>query len=188
MKDGIAKFVEITTFQNEYECTYEGAEDVSIELAASGEFPCVTNGPLEATFWVMFEREKEYPDPWLTTLGRFPFPFQNKKSNGIREHSIQFEINEIGLEELLGIPSYSDPDLLQKWMLDEGICPFQPFKISGKMIYTCDYWGEHDSYFEWDIVEKRETTIDGKNATEEMKKFLKNIEKEAKNDRKVRIR
>lgn len=117
-------------------------QKVSMAEAASGEYPCLTFGPLEASFWAIYKIEEweDIMDACLTSLSVFPFPFRTFKNGNNPQHAIDFEISEFGLAELMDICQYPWNDQPISFMLKTGIAPFQPFRIHGKMEYT------HDSY------------------------------------------
>ncbi len=122
---------------------------VTIQEAESGDYPCVTDGPNKASFWLCTEQDGD--DINLFSLSSFPYPYPDEEtaiSNPqiVPQHIIDLEIDELGLEELMDIKD------LQTFLNDEGLRIGQPFKIDMSIYYyqcggyDCREWDSNVEY------------------------------------------
>lgn len=147
---------------------WEGPEKVTLAEAASGRYPCITWNGKTASFWC--STEEDGVDVSLFILSRFPFPYPdeqwaNEHPTYSAQHCIDLEAQEVGLHELM-LGYSSDEFAVVNFLLASGLASGLPFRVVGTMHYESSYdsWSggtEHDSFFEWDIVEVARLTEDG---------------------------
>lgn len=136
-------------------------QEITIEEAASGEYPCVIEDSNTVTMWVMVEDESDDKCDymWLASLSSFPWPYPDKKilenHKIVPMHLVECEIDNLGIEEVFGLDSKDNT--LEKFMEREGIVAFQPFQVRVRVeyfrcgAYDCEDW---DSTSCFDIIEK----------------------------------
>ena len=135
---------------------------ITSEQAESGDYPCEIESNDTAVVWLMVEEEKDekYDDRWVCMLSSLPWPYPDEKTaqenpKRVPMHLVDYEIQNMGLEYLLGVENEGD---LEKFMEKEGIEAFQPFKVRLKTEYVrcgsydCEDW---DMWPHFEILEKR---------------------------------
>jgi len=151
------------------ECSYDmhpfERPFITQEQAKSGKYPCVCNGSCEATFWCMYSTEEE----GIIKLSDFPYPYPDDSvfddSKIMPEHCVDFEIQNIGFEDLFLIYSnYKYDDIYnkyEKWLQENNLKPDIPFQIKATVTYekisTLD-GVEYDSYCDYEILEQKENS------------------------------
>jgi hypothetical protein len=124
--------------------------------AAIQEYPCLTDGPTSASFWVT----TEYNDGelLLVVLSLFPYPYHLSKS--VNQHGIEWEIENSGIEDFFGIDNYYGVTLAD-FLLQEGIAPEQPFRVMARVSWTGDgVWEEIECYKDIEVIGKETWTIE----------------------------
>jgi hypothetical protein len=144
---------------------------ITMAQAAQGPYPCLTWNSLEASFWAMAEYPEDAPyDMSICVLSGFPWPYPDERwveenPTGCPEHCVEFEIDNMGLDEMLEVPVLDDDCGAIQWLMQKGLAPFQPFRIRAKAVYehvgSYEYPDEWDSWVEWEIVERRPLCEDG---------------------------
>ena len=127
---------------------------VTVAEAMSGRYPFVPYSQERASLWLVAE-VYEKTDIALTTLSQFPYPFPEDAPldwSRMPMHNIGCELEAVGLEEILDIDI--GIEALDKWLLENGIAPGQPFRIDLKVTWRMAGWEypEAESDYEWDIV------------------------------------
>ena len=168
-------------YTNEYR-----EERVSFEESASGPYPCLTWGPLKASFWVTTEwadeAEKGEKDYLVLELkSKFPYPYEEQDdTSGFFQHEVISAIEEEGLADLLGIDGYylfgdTPPHRavlpIETFLLKNGIAPCQPFRLEFELVYSApDMDGECDRDVYWELVEIQHLDIE--RATDRWQEYL----------------
>lgn len=136
---------------------------VSPTEAASGRYPCVTFGHERAKFWLMAEDIGE-GCLGIAFMSRFPQPFPPDAKENPRRipmHNIELELEAITTEELLGLePGYGknrDETAIVTFLLQEGLCPHQPFQVDMTVRYeghtSLEWIGtEWETVYDWDVI------------------------------------
>jgi len=112
--------------------------NVTFKEAMSSPYPCEVHDKCTATFWVQVDGEAF--DLSLCLLSEFPYPYPNKEilknTNICPEHNIDFEIQNIGLDEILIYDYKRRTEFrITDWMIENGIAPYVPFKIRLEVCY-----------------------------------------------------
>lgn len=137
-------------------------EPITMAKACKGKYPCLTYSNTHASFWVV--PEDGGTDVMLSIWSDFPYPYPDGSTDDFNFHAIDFEVQQCGLEDLLGIERYQDEFAVINWLLERGIAPGQPFRLDAEMIYDKTYcWDyncyEYDSELLWEIIEILPETI-----------------------------
>ena len=141
------------------EPVYEPRRTVTFREAMSGRYPFVPISESRAKFWLVCEGEGA--DYWVTMLSDFPYPFMElpEGANRIPMHNIDIELEQLGWDDILDLNVGRSPRENEyiTFMLNEGLCPNQPFQVDMSLWWeghtSMEWMGvEWDMEVEWDII------------------------------------
>lgn len=68
------------------------------------------------------------------------------------QHWFEFEMEQVGLRDILGAPPGFHPLDMISWMMSLGIAPGIPFMVEMEYRTYRDYWGEYDCAVDWKLM------------------------------------
>lgn len=138
--------------------------EITWEQSTTGEYPMEIDGNSKVRAWLMVEEDEDerYDDIWITMLSSFPYPYPSQEAADanpkmVPQHNVDYEIDNIGIEEFAGIGRGEEFEDIQAFMAKHGLESGQPFRAElfanyfkcGS--YDCEEW---DCEMSLEVLEK----------------------------------